>query len=98
MIIQKIEIEEVFFSTDTGGDFLTGRNFDLEVGLLFVDITLFCASHKKILYYLHWIWHVHRVCPICTDLKHTDTILLAGCHATLRRELLKKSEELKLFN
>lgn len=51
MIIQKIEIEG-FFSTDTGGDFVTGRKFDLEAGLLFVDITSIIYSLLFILYYL----------------------------------------------
>lgn len=34
MIIQKVELEGVFFSTDTGGHIVTGRKFDLELGLV----------------------------------------------------------------
>lgn len=53
MTIQKIEIEGFFFSTDTGGDFVVGRKFDLEVDLLFVDIASIYESHKKLFHYLH---------------------------------------------
>lgn len=56
-----------------------------------MKITSFYEGNKKFLHYLHWIWHVHVVCPVYTDLKHIDIILLRGrmpCHT--QKKVIKK--------